>query len=35
MDRASLIRRLPDIAFAILFGGGLVLGGDAALASLV
>ncbi len=32
MDRASLIRRLPDIAFAILFGGGLVLGGDAALA---
>src|SRR6267154_6229597 len=28
----SLIRRLPDVVFAILFGGGLVLGGDAALA---
>src|SRR5258707_7157388 len=32
MDRASLIRRLPDVAFVVLFGGGLVLGGDAALA---
>jgi polysaccharide deacetylase 2 family uncharacterized protein YibQ len=32
MDRESLIRRIPDVAFALLFGGGLVLGGDAALA---
>src|SRR5438445_151457 len=32
MDRESLIRRMPEIAFALLFGGGLVLGGDAALA---
>src|SRR5258706_928091 len=34
MIRESLIRRLPEIAFALLFGGGLVLGGDAALAGL-
>jgi hypothetical protein len=34
MDRESLIRRMSDIAFAILFGGALVLGGDAALAGL-
>jgi uncharacterized protein len=32
MIRESLIRRMPDIACAVLFGGGLVLGGDAALA---
>ena len=32
MDRESLIRRLPEIAFALLFGGGFVLGGDAAMA---
>jgi len=34
MIRESLIRRLPEICFALLFGGGLVLGGDAALAGL-
>jgi polysaccharide deacetylase 2 family uncharacterized protein YibQ len=34
MFRESLIRRLPEIAFALLFGGGLLLGGDAALAGL-
>jgi uncharacterized protein len=34
MIRESLIRRLPELAFALLFGGGLMLGGDAALAGL-
>lgn len=34
MDRGALIRRLPEIAFAVLFGAGLVLGGNAALAGL-
>jgi uncharacterized protein len=34
MDRESLIRRMPEIAFAVLFGAGLVLGGGAALAGL-
>ena len=34
MIRESLIRRLPEFAFALLFGGGVVLGGDAALAGL-
>ncbi len=34
MSRESLIRRLPELAFALLFGGGLMLGGDAALAGL-
>ena len=35
MDRGDLIRRhLPEIAFAALFGAGLVLGGNAALAGL-
>jgi polysaccharide deacetylase 2 family uncharacterized protein YibQ len=34
MDRESLIRRAPEIAFAVLFGAGLVLGGSAALAGL-
>jgi polysaccharide deacetylase 2 family uncharacterized protein YibQ len=34
MDRESLIRRLPEIAFAVLFGAGLVLGGNAALTGL-
>ena len=35
MDRWDLIRRrLPEIAFAALFGAGLVLGGNAALAGL-
>jgi polysaccharide deacetylase 2 family uncharacterized protein YibQ len=34
MDRESLIRRMPEIAFAVLFGAGLVLGGNAALAGL-
>ncbi|HET7084840.1 MAG TPA: divergent polysaccharide deacetylase family protein [Rhizomicrobium sp.] len=34
MIRESLIRRLPEIAFAVLFGGGLWLGGDAAVAGL-
>jgi polysaccharide deacetylase 2 family uncharacterized protein YibQ len=32
MSRDPLIRRLPELAFALLFGGGLMLGGDAALA---
>src|SRR6059058_4641669 len=34
MDRESLIRRLPELAFAILFGAGAVLGGGAALAGI-
>jgi polysaccharide deacetylase 2 family uncharacterized protein YibQ len=34
MDSESLIRRMPEIAFAVLFGAGLVLGGGAALAGL-
>jgi uncharacterized protein len=34
MIRESLIRRRPELAFALLFGGGLALGGDAALAGL-
>lgn len=34
MDRESLIRRMPEIAFAVLFGAGLVLGGGAALAGI-
>ena len=34
MIRESLIRRLPELAFALLFGGGVMLGGDAALAGL-
>ena len=34
MSRESLIRRLPQFAFALLFGGGLALSGGAALAGL-
>jgi polysaccharide deacetylase 2 family uncharacterized protein YibQ len=34
MTRESLIRRLPEIAFALLFGAGMLLGGGAALAGL-
>lgn len=34
MSRDSLIRRLPELAFALLFGGGVILSGDAALAGL-
>ena len=34
MDHKSLIRRLPEIAFALFFGTGLVLGGGAALAGI-
>jgi len=34
MSRESLIRFLPDLAFAVLFGGGLLVGGDAALAGI-
>lgn len=34
MDRESLIRRIPELAFALLFGGGLLLGGGAALAGI-
>ena len=34
MTRESLIRRMPEIAFAVLFGAGLVLGGNAALTGL-
>jgi polysaccharide deacetylase 2 family uncharacterized protein YibQ len=34
MNRESLIRRLPDVAFAALLGAGVWLGGDAALAGL-
>jgi polysaccharide deacetylase 2 family uncharacterized protein YibQ len=34
MDRESLIARLPEIAFAVLFGAGLVLGGSATLAGI-
>ena len=35
MFRESLIRRLPDFAFLLLFAGGMALGGDAALAGLL
>jgi len=35
MDRESLIRRMPEIAFTVLFGAGLVLGGAAALAGIL
>lgn len=34
MRRVSLIRYLPELAFAALFGAGLALGGDAALAGI-
>lgn len=34
MDRESLIRRVPELAFAALFGGGLLVGGGAALAGI-
>ncbi len=34
MDRESLIRRLPELAFALLFGAALLLGGGAALAAI-
>ena len=34
MSRESLVRRLPEFAFAALFCGGLVLGGGAALAGI-
>jgi polysaccharide deacetylase 2 family uncharacterized protein YibQ len=34
MTCESLIRRMPEIAFAVLFGAGLILGGNAALAGL-
>ena len=34
MSRESLIRCLPEIAFALLFGAGLVVSGDAALAGI-
>ena len=34
MSRESLVRRLPELAFAVLFGGGLILGGGAALAGI-
>ena len=34
MSRESLVRRLPELAFAVLFSGGLVLGGGAALAGI-
>jgi len=34
MSRQSLIRHWPEVAFALLFGGGLLLGGGAALAAL-
>ena len=34
MIRESLIRRLPELAFALLFGGGWIAGGNAALAGL-
>ena len=34
MDRESLIRRLPELAFAALFGAGLAFGGSAALAGI-
>jgi polysaccharide deacetylase 2 family uncharacterized protein YibQ len=34
MSRESLVRRLPELAFAALFGGGLILGGGAALAGI-
>ena len=32
MTRESLIRRIPEIAFALLFAGGFALGGEAAIA---
>jgi polysaccharide deacetylase 2 family uncharacterized protein YibQ len=34
MSRESLVRRLPEFAFAVLFAGGLALGGGAALAGI-
>src|SRR3569833_1669957 len=34
MSRESLVRRLPELAFAVLFGGGVILGGGAALAGI-
>ena len=34
MSRESLVRRLPELAFAVLFAGGLILGGSAALAGI-
>jgi polysaccharide deacetylase 2 family uncharacterized protein YibQ len=34
MERGTLIRRMPEIAFAMLFGAGMLLGGRAALAGL-
>jgi polysaccharide deacetylase 2 family uncharacterized protein YibQ len=34
MSRESLIRHLPELAFALLFCSGLALGGDAALAGI-
>ena len=34
MSRDSLIRFMPEIAFALLFGGGVTLGGGAALAGI-
>jgi hypothetical protein len=34
MNRRSLIRSIPEIAFLLLFGGGLALGGGAALAGI-
>jgi hypothetical protein len=34
MSHESLVRYLPDIAFALLFGGGLAVGGDVALAGI-
>jgi len=34
MIRQFLIRRVPEICFALLFGGGVALGGNAALAGL-
>ena len=34
MSRDSLIRFMPEIAFALLFGGGVMLGGGAALAGI-
>src|ERR1051325_10368207 len=34
MSRESLIRRISEIAFVLLFGGGLALGGGAALAGI-
>ena len=34
MSRESLIRCLPELAFTLLFGGGLILSGGAALAGI-